>query len=200
MDLERSKITEFHYLCPIANVASIMKHGIVSNERAKALGGHSVADPQVQKKRSAKLVPGGKRLHSFVNLYFHCRNAMMWVLSGRHEQLCVLRVSPNVVDLPSAIVTDGNAASDYTRFNPARKGIELLNADLVYSRDWRHDDPIMLMRLKSARCAELLVPDQISASFILGVYVSCEKAKIDLETQGISLPITIEPDIFFRGN
>ena len=39
----------------------------------------SVAMPAVQDRRARKIVPGGRRLHGYANLYICARNPMMFV-------------------------------------------------------------------------------------------------------------------------
>lgn len=49
-----SRVTEFHCIMPLANVPSVLRHGILSNERAAKLVHHSVAMQAVQEKRDQK--------------------------------------------------------------------------------------------------------------------------------------------------
>ena len=72
------RVTEFHCIMPIANLASVMNHGILSHERAAKRPHRSVALQPVQDKRDKKQVPGGLKLHQYANLYFHARNPMMY--------------------------------------------------------------------------------------------------------------------------
>ncbi|MBX6773430.1 MAG: DUF4433 domain-containing protein, partial [Chloroflexi bacterium] len=115
--MERRDIPELHYIVHIDNVPSIMTHGILSHRRAQRLEHISVANPSVQEIRDRKRVPGGRWLHDYVNLYLCARNPMLYVLvrTMGHDELCVLRVSAELLDLPTTIMTDGNAAKNYTR-------------------------------------------------------------------------------------
>jgi hypothetical protein len=114
-----------------------------------------------------------------------------------HEELTILRVSTDVFDITNAIITDGNASSDYTRFYPSPDGLESLQSSLVLSRDWASDNPYEYWHRKRARCAELLVPDNISPQLIIGAYVSCAKSQKSVREAGFTLPVDIEHDIFF---
>src|SRR6266702_230791 len=97
---------------PIANIGSVILHGILSYERAAKLEHHSVAMQPVQDRRDQKQVPGGLRLHQYANLYFHARNPMMFKRLAEAPDLCVLRVSTEVLQLEGAVISDQNAASD----------------------------------------------------------------------------------------
>src|SRR5882672_8451887 len=103
------RITELHCIMPMANIGSVMMHGIVSYERAAQLAHHSVALQPVQDKRDQKQVPGGMRLHQYANLYFHARNPMMSARRAEAPSLCVLRVSTQVLQTQGTVISDQNA-------------------------------------------------------------------------------------------
>lgn len=55
--MEHSRIQELHYITDMANVASILERGILSNRLARRVVGHvSVADADVQARRAGKRV------------------------------------------------------------------------------------------------------------------------------------------------
>lgn len=196
--MKREEITELHYITPIANVPSIVQHGLLSHNRAKKLGHWSVAMAEIQQLRMRKVVPGGRPLHDYVNLYFHARNPMLYKLKKNHATLCVLKVSAVVLNLRGAIVTDGNAASDYTLFQTSPDGLQVLNRDYVFAEWWTDPDPIQKLEKTRTRCAEVLVPDRVDASHILGAYVSCEEARRKLQSTGFPRPIAIDAHLFFQ--
>ena len=107
-----SDLTELHYITPIANVPSILKLGILSNREIarRRVKASSIALPGVQERRDSKVVPGAKPLHEYVNLYICARNPMMYLRRAQHQDLCVLQISPAVLDLPNIVIADGNAA------------------------------------------------------------------------------------------
>src|SRR5262245_16376391 len=72
------RVAELHCIMPMANIASVLEHGILSYERAARLQHHSVAMQPVQDRRDRKQVPGGLKLHQYANLYFHARNPMLY--------------------------------------------------------------------------------------------------------------------------
>ena len=91
------RVTELHCIMPTANIASVMAHGILSYERAAKLQHRSVAMQPVQDRRDHKQVPGGLKLHQYANLYFHARNPMLFKRLNDAAELCVLRVSTQVL-------------------------------------------------------------------------------------------------------
>ena len=183
---------------PIANIASVLEHGILSNHLAADLPHNSVALEDVQDKRSAVKIPRGLALHQYANVYFHARNPMMSRRRGAAERLCVLRVSPKILQIPGAVITDQNAASKYVRFL-APEALGKLDLDYIYAVNWKHpDDQIEEWRHSSAKCAEALIPGNITPDFLLGAYVVNESARVSLESTGFELPITIHADLFFH--
>ena len=172
--MRREELAELHYITPIANVPSICAHGVLSHKRAKKVEHESVSMQLIQDRRARVVVPGGRPLHDYVNLYFDARNPMMFVRKDNHMALCVLRVSPDVLDLHGVVVSDCNASREYARFKPAPNGLAIVDRDLVFAEYWTHlDDPIKEYRHKGVKCAEVLVPDRIEPRFIVGTYVSC---------------------------
>lgn len=105
------RVAELHCIMPIANVASVMSHGILSYERASRLQHRSVAMQPVQDRRDQTRVPQGLRLHQYANPYFHARNPMLFKRLDEAAALCVLAVSTEVLSLPGTVITDCNAAS-----------------------------------------------------------------------------------------
>lgn len=191
-----ARVTELHCIMPIGNIASVMHHGILSHEQAAKLPHHSVAMQEIQDRRDQKAVPNGLRLHQYANLYFHARNPMLF--KRRNEEVCVLTLSTMVFGLPAVVITDQNAASDYARFlSPTQWRV--LEFDDIFSLDWRHpDDEYRYYRHKSRKCAEVLVPRKVSANLITGAYSPDNATRDSLKRTGFSLPITVNPNFFFR--
>jgi len=189
-------VGELHFIAPIANVPSILKLGILSHREASRLKAISVADPLIQRRRQNKQIPNAGPLHSYANLYFHARNPMMCAIQGRREELVVLQVSSEALKLPGVIVSDGNAASDYTLFLPSPDGLRLLLKDLIFARDWRSPNQITYWQQKSARCAEVLVPKLVKPDLIGGGYVCSVTAQSELRKLAPTLVSTVLPDLF----
>lgn len=196
--MNRDDLKELHYITTIRNVPSILSKGILSHKRAKKINHNSVAMEVIQERRKNKIVPGGRPLQDYVNLYIYARNPMLYVLQSRHVDLCILRVSIEILDLPGVIITDRNASSNYARFAPAPKGLFIVDKDLTFAEYWTHPDPFEAMRRKSAKCAEVLVPDRIDPDFITGAYVSCQEAKTVFEALGVDIAVTINAYLFFK--
>ena len=196
--MTRAELHELGYIAPIDTVPSILHRGILSNRRAEGIQHESIALQKVQDLRAKVVVPGGRVLHEYANLYICPRNPMLLKRSNMHEQICVLRVSVDVLDIRNVVVTDGNAASKYVRFRPAPEGLEIVDRERTFAEWWTHDDQIEKWRHSSQKCAELLVPDLVPASYIFGAYVSCERSERRLRSLAPNLPITVNPNFFFQ--
>lgn len=124
---------------------------------------------------------------------------MMYKRAALHGTICVLRVSPAVLDLPGAIVTDQNAASGYALFAPSPGGLAFVDRAMVFADDWRHPgNLIAYYRHRSIKCAEVLVPDVVAPDFVLGAYVSCQESGQMLSSDCPGLPATENRHLFFR--
>ncbi len=195
--MDRTELLELHYITHISNVPSILKYGILCHQRAARYNPTSVAMNEIQIRRSVRTVPQGQPIHNYACLYLHARNPMLYKILHSHEQLTVLRLSTDAFDIADAIITDGNASSDYTRFYPSPSGLESLQSSLVLARDWTSDNPYEYWHKKRSRCAELLIPDKVSPKLIIGAHVSCAKPQTGMRQVGFTLPVDINHDLFF---
>lgn len=100
--MDRANLRELHYITPIANVPSILQHGLLSHQRSTRVGHTSVAMPQVQARRAGRTLPSGRPLHAYANLYLTARNPMLYKLRWKRDAICVLSVGADVLDLPAS--------------------------------------------------------------------------------------------------
>jgi hypothetical protein len=194
----RSRVTELHFITPVPNLGSIVTYGVLSHNLAARLPHTSVASEPVQDLRAQRRVPGGQPLHDYANLYFDARNPMMYKRKNGVVPLAVVRLHPAVLDLPGAVITDGNAASDNTSFSPSPSGLARLDEERVYAEWWDNPDYWTKVELKRARCAELLVPDRVEPRFILGCYVDRWDRRPECIAQVPGLVVEVNAYVFFR--
>jgi hypothetical protein len=195
----RTELTELHFIAPLDNLPSILEHGILSHNQMVQRQHVSVALQAVQDLRAAKMVPGGRRLHDYANLYLCARNPMMYLRRVQHEQLCVLSLAPAVLDLAGTVITDQNAASNYVRFAASPEGLVHVDRALTFARSWTHpDDQIAEWRHKAAKCSEVLVPDAVHPDHIRTVYVSGEAGRQRALALQHAKPVQIYADLFFQ--
>jgi len=196
--MNRADVTELHYITAIANVPSMLRHGILSHTLADQLAHDSVAMPEIQERRRNKQIPGAGFLHEYANLYFDAHNPMLSKCRGRNNEICVLQIDPGVLDVPGVIIANRNAASNWTSFWPVTDGLGVISRERVFARYWLHpDDPYEEMSHKSEKCAEVLVPDRVDGQFITGAYVSNQAALLEFQRLNSQLLVSIRGDMFF---
>jgi hypothetical protein len=75
----------------------------------------------------------------------------------------------------------------------------MLDLSYIYAADWKHpDNQIADWKHSSAKCAEVLVPERVPVEYLEGAYAVNKVSLEKLIEIGFTLPITIEPDMFFR--
>jgi len=199
--MKRSDVEALYYICHIENLPSIIKDGILCYNKAQKLKHQVIHDPFVQERRKNKKIPAGGRLHDYANLYFNPRNAMMYKKKDLHQEICILIIDPKILNATNVIISDMNASSDYARFY-SPKELDKLDGELIFARDWRHSNPIEYWRRKSAVCAEVLVPNFVPSTFIIGVYVSCNESRERvthlLEDSPLRDQVFVNNDLFFQ--
>ncbi|MCB5265916.1 MAG: DUF4433 domain-containing protein [Candidatus Cloacimonetes bacterium] len=190
---------ELFYITHLDNIPSIMHNGILSHNEAERVDHHSVALQDVQDKRANKVIPKGRALHDYVNLYFNPRNPMLYLIRNMVDRLCVLSVNSSVLQRQGAVVSDQNAARKLAAFYDPLIGFDKLDFDKIYLRNWNVPDEHEKYSLKGILCAEALIPDKVSFDYINSAYVVDDGVSHKLNDMGFDRPITIQPDMFFRG-
>ena len=121
---------------------------------------------------------------------------MMYRRKEEHLDLCVVRVSTDVLDLSDVVIADRNAAAEMARFGSSPEGLAMIDRDLVFADWWNAS-----YEAKQVRCAEVLVPGSVPAEFLIGAHVSCESARVRygaLDLTELSLQVTIQEHLFYR--
>lgn len=196
--MKRAELQELGYIVPIDTVPSILQRGILSHKRAERLPHQVIALQDVQNLRAKVVVPNGRALHEYANLYICPRNPMLFKRSTIHEQICVLRVRVDIIDLPNVVITDNNAGSKYASFRPAPAGLAIVDHGRTFAEWWTHPDQIERWRHSAQKCAEVLVPDVVPASYVFGAYVSTERSRETLQRVAPELRVVVNGKMFFQ--
>ena len=122
---------------------------------------------------------------------------MLYKRRDQLDQLCVLSVSVDVLDLPGVVITDGNASSQYVRFAAAPAGLQIVSQELTFAEYWTDADPIQGYRKKSAKCAEVLVPNRVDPRYFLAVYVCNEAVSKSLQPHTGAVAVKVNRHLFF---
>jgi hypothetical protein len=123
---------------------------------------------------------------------------MMYKRQRQYQELCILKISPDVIDLPRVVVSDRNASSEYAIFKAAPGGLGIVNKEWTFAEYWTDPDQITEWQKKAAKCAEVLVPDKVEPAYITGAYVACQEALAALESLAKDVAVEINSHLFFR--
>ena len=195
--MEKTGQTGLYNIQAIENIPSIMYYGLLSNQKAESIAHTSIAMNEVQRRRDIKSVPNGLNLHQYANLYFDPRNPMLSARRSQNDHLCILKIDRVVLDIEGVVVSDRNASSDYASFYPPEIGLSKINFAEVYAEWWTDDDYYEQLRKKSIKCAEVLVPYDISYEYIICAAVVDNAAIEKLENVGFDKEIKVVPKLFF---
>jgi len=170
-----------YYMAPMVCAPWIVLYGILSYNKVKPPppirpDTRSIADPFVNNRRDRKTIDGVS-LHDYVPLYWATHTPMQYVVTIKKKRLkeeaLIFFVfdSDEVLSLPGVLTTDGNAASDETLFWRGEGALS--------SIDWKIiDTPNCYSILyKRKKCAEVLVPNELSPGLIKHVCVVSSEAK-----------------------
>ena len=200
--MQRDQLIELHNIQHIENIPSIFKHGILSHNQAqkRRVKGKDISDIEPLGKRSRVVVPGGRRLHDYANLYINGRNKMMFKVVHKYPctEIYVFCIDPAVLDLTGVVIADCNASSDYVRFYSSPDGLSHIDYNLVSAGSWTHPGNIIEeWRHGAIICAEVLVPDKIESRFIKKIYVSCNESAEKVRNLAPEFPVAVNRDLFF---
>jgi hypothetical protein len=199
--MERDDLDELQFITHVGNLPSIAKRGILCHRRAARIPHEDVSLADVQDRRKGVRVPSGLLLHDYANVFITARNPMLsrLLFDGRLDDLCVVSVSPEVLDLQDVVVTDRNAAASLCRFRTAAEGLAEVDAQRVACQYWRHDDPLEEDQRKNTKFAEVLVPQVIERQYLRGsIYVGSAAAGAAAANTGVDLEITTDRYLFLN--
>ena len=159
---EEFRTRELYYITHIDNVPSILERGILSHDRVEEdqLKYTLIYDEQIVANRQSRLVPDGRTLWSFANLYFQPRNAMLYRVAHEKnpEDIAIVAVRREIMDNPDTYFSTGNAAhsqSNILNRTKAAKDLMPLVKEAVAREWWSEADGS-----KRTMVAECLVPQR----------------------------------------
>ncbi|MCW7076179.1 MAG: DUF4433 domain-containing protein [Candidatus Syntrophoarchaeum sp.] len=177
---ERYELLELYHMTHINNVASIIEKGILCRNEInkKALQYEDISNMEVQERREDKIIDNID-LHSYVPLFFAKRTPMQYALKlggvDWQAPICFLCINVEVLLIDGTYFTDGNAASNRTKFYDDLSELDKLPWDILRADYWiKYEDG------KRKRSAEVLVPHKIPFSMVHRVVVYNRKALINI--------------------
>ena len=172
------------YLCPLAQVESILRLGILCHNRAHAEGlvVERIDDPNVQDRRGLAMC--GKKqfhLHDCANLFFAKHTPMLWHavnVQRKGPTTAHVQVDPGILTEDGVFFSDGNCAADETDIYDNLHMLERLNWEAIRARSFRNGDwpavpdpytgePRANPTYKRCKSAEVLVPKRVSPEWFV---------------------------------
>jgi hypothetical protein len=194
------RIKELYYITHIDNLRSILARGILSHRLIEERGVtfKAIYDANIVSNRKSKTTPNGRSLWDFANVYFQPRNPMLFrvVHETSPDEIVVLGLSPSVLEIPGAYITNGNAANNATDFFDYANGIQAVSAiwDTISSEWWNSMDGS-----KRKIMAEGLIPESIPPQLIHSIYVASHSVanNIRAHISAEQYSVIPEPTFFF---
>jgi len=178
---------QFFYMCHVDNLKSVLELGILSHNKIleKGLKPAMISNPEIVANRKTVTVEG-KSLWDYANVYFRVKNAMHYrvMKSIGADKVVILCLKKDILKLPGAMISNGNAAVGNTSFFKPKELKNVLNeiSKSMRMEWWNPND-----ESKSQTMAECLVPDEIPLQYISKIIVLNHdlKAGIEKEVSGI---------------
>jgi len=186
----RYHINYFYHMTHIDNVASILKHGLLSHTNSFVK--QDISNHSVNSRRARREPIYYRSIHSYVPFYFNPKNAMLYARRDMQEDIVILVFDKSIFFEDGAIFTDGNASADATRFFKNPNDLDKLNWDCIFYSEYWND----FVDGKRQRMAELLVPNRVSSSKIAKIICSNSGTKRVLERL-TNIRIEVNPYQYF---
>lgn len=197
------QIKSLYYITHVDNLPSILQLGILSHRKVEERGIQfaPIYDAGIVASREQRAVPDGSSLWEFANLYFQPRNPMLYRVVNERDRnnIAILGVNAQALDVPGALVSIGNAASQLSTILPVADGIRAVTEiwDVITSDWWREEDGS-----KRKIMAECLVPGCVPPGFIHTIYVvsyqAVDRVKALVKPYAPDIAVVQEPHMFFQ--
>lgn len=151
-------ISYLYHMTHKSNLENIMKNGLVSHNIAHSKGfiKTDISDTGVNNRRS--------KIHNFVPFYINPKNPMLYKRKKIQSDIIILCIDRKVFQEDSKF-TDGNAASNSTKFYSHINDLEKLNWSIINSNYWND-----FIDGKRIRCAEILIANDVRTENIKKIF------------------------------
>lgn len=173
---EKYQVWVAHHMTHMDNLRPILQSGeLRSYNLMRGQSYRNLANEDVQSGRAAITVPASQKpLHDYVPLYLGFKTPMVAINQAHKEDLLFLRFSLDVLATPGAIVCDGNARSNSSKFYLFTGPEVFSSLDVTAIRSVKYaKDP----ELKRKKQAEVLIPDRLPVAQMLDMICYSESAK-----------------------
>lgn len=170
-----------------SNLENILQNGLLSHNKAYLTGvtKTDISDRKVNRRRS--------KVHDYVPFYFNPKNPMLYKRKNIQSEIIILCADRNLLK-ENFQFTDGNAASNSTKFFNEIKDFEKLNWSIINSDYWSD-----FIDGKRIRCSEILIPDKVKTANIMKIICNNSETKkfvID-KIENRKIKVEINTDYYF---
>lgn len=95
------------------------------------------------------------------------------------------------------MISDGNAASNQTRFYTPEPGLAALDETRVFAATWKSNDVWDEWERKRQRQAEVLVPGVVPPEYIVGCYARHPRAAGECRRLVANLAVEVNAHVYF---
>src|SRR5690606_35259885 len=172
--LENYKIEYVFHMTEVSNLKNIIQHGLLSHNEAhsKGLNKTDIALQDVNQRRANKRPIYGISLHDYVPMYFNPKNPMLYRRKQIQDNIVILAIDRRVIYQDKSIFSDGNAASDSTKFFNNLSDLIRLNWHCIKNEYWNdYDDG------KRIKCAETLTHPRIPVKYVKKIHCNSIQTK-----------------------
>ena len=172
--LENYKIEYVFHMTEVSNLKNIIQHGLLSHNEAhsRGLNKKDIALQDVNQKRANKSPIHGINLHDYVPMYFNPKNPMLYKRKQIQDNIIILAIDRRVIYQDKSIFSDGNAASDSTKFFNNLSDLVRLNWHCIKNEYW--NDHVDGKRIK---CAETLTNPKIPVKYVKKIHCNSIQTK-----------------------
>jgi len=172
--LENFKIEYLFHMTEVSNLKNIIQYGLLSHNEAHSKGFNKtdIALQDVNQRRSNKKPIYGLSLHDYVPMYFNPKNPMLYRRKHIQDNIVILAIDRRVIYQDKSIFSDGNAASDSTKFFNNLSDLVRLNWNCIKSEYW--NDQVDGKRIK---CAETLTNPRIPVKYLKKIHCNSIQTK-----------------------
>ena len=196
--LDNYKIDYVFHMTEVSNLKNILQYGLLSHNEAHSKGFNKtdIALQDVNQRRANKKPIHGISLHDYVPMYFNPKNPMLYRRKQIQDNIVILAIDRRVIYQNKSIFSDGNAASDATKFFNNLSDLVRLNWQCIRNEYW--NDYVDGKRIK---CAETLTHPKIPIKYVKKIHCNSIQTKNIVDKMvSIERPFRVELNskYFFR--
>jgi hypothetical protein len=203
--LEEYKINSFYYFSHKKNINTILKHGILPQNKVQDMGLEytSFAEKGVQDRRDIKSIMLSNNqwynIHDLVPLYLTPKTPTLYARKNIQDDLFFCRISSFEIcrEAINFAFSDGNAGSQKTKFHFSLKELDKIPWSVIRADSWVDIDDG-----KRKRNSEFLVFPKVRVKGIWKLIVNNKQLKTEIksavEQHDLKIEVNIDQRCFFN--